>query len=249
MARRSPTTKLSARDSASTSSRTEANWISGTRNNRRNGVLLMKSFLLTIALCSAVLPVLHSFADELAGGCQCGSSTCGHRCPACPKCSHKICTVSVEKTKEEHHCFNVECKEICVPKITLPCWTDAIPFFKCKDKSCECGDKCPTKECCDAPRCGYVKVVKVLKKHEYECDSCGYKWKIEEPCNACPSGACSTGACVTRGQAAPATPASVELRVQQPRAPQQATYHGPAPVVRSLPARSPQQGADLRFAP
>jgi hypothetical protein len=238
----------------------------------------MKTFLMTMALCGALAPALLTLAEEYGCGCQDCRASCGHRCPACPKCSHKICTSCVEKTKEEHHCFNVECKEICVPKITLPCWTDAIPFFKCKDKSCGCGDNCPTKECCDAPRCGYVKVVKVLKKHEYECDSCGYKWTISEPCTACPSGACQsggysaggyapapcatgncpTGACTSGKCSAPVylpdlQPGAYEVLPEQPPVPPQAGQERPAhalPLYTGHPSdQQNQRPVNLRFAP
>lgn len=192
-----------------------------------------------------VLGLLLSASVIIAEDCGCPSgAACGHhRCPACPKCSSKVCFSKVERTKEKNSCFEVECKEICVPAITLPCWTDAIPFLK-KDKSCHshcgCGNNCPTKECCPAPRCGYVKVVKVLKKHEYECDSCGYKWEIQAPC--CESGACGPG-----GSNAAGAPCAEGTHL--PAAPQQQIEAPPVPPqAGGAPATSLYRSADLRFA-
>jgi hypothetical protein len=96
--------------------------------------------------------------------------------------------MSVEPTTQKHHNYTVERKEICVPRITLPRWADLFAFRMRNEQSCKSGsgDKCPTKVCNPAARCGYVKVVNVLKKHEYECDTCGYKWHIEQTCDVCP---------------------------------------------------------------
>lgn len=82
----------------------------------------------------------------------------GRKCPQC----HKTCHVTVEPIKIKKECWDVECEEICIPAITFP-W-----------------EKCTT------PKCGRVISVKKLKIHTYECDGCGYKWKIDQkPCGSC----------------------------------------------------------------
>jgi hypothetical protein len=81
----------------------------------------------------------------------------------CPQCDHSVCHAVPETTKQEKHCWQVECKEICIPAIKWP-WSP----------------------CCEPPRCGKVKMVKVLKKVEYECERCGYRWEIQ--CSPCRRG-------------------------------------------------------------
>jgi len=49
----------------------------------------------------------------------------------------------------------------------------------------------PWQKCCEL-KCGKIKTVRVLKKHEYTCEKCGYKWDIENLCGACPTGNCET---------------------------------------------------------
>jgi hypothetical protein len=82
----------------------------------------------------------------------------GHCCPQCDA----ICVPVPEVQKEKHHCFEVECKTICIPAI-----------------------KWPWQSCCEPPRCGKVKTVKVLKRVEYECEHCGYKWEVQSACGKC----------------------------------------------------------------
>ncbi|MHB0955469.1 MAG: hypothetical protein ACYC0X_03730 [Pirellulaceae bacterium] len=69
----------------------------------------------------------------------------------CPNCHH-VCQFSWEKEKVTKHCWRTECKPICIPTITFP-WQDGC-----------------------APKCARVKYVNVLKKHEYECERCKYKF-------------------------------------------------------------------------
>lgn len=73
----------------------------------------------------------------------------------CPDCGHKICQPEPITTKEKKHCWEIECKDICIPAIKW--WWEP---------------------CCTPPKCGQVKTIKVLKKVEYECEKCGYKWKV-----------------------------------------------------------------------
>jgi len=90
----------------------------------------------------------------------------GHHHDACPECGTAVCLPSIGVVKEKHHRWEVECKQICVPHIRWP-W----------------------QPCCELPKCGHVKNVKVLKRIEYECEKCGCKWDVK--CDGCcPDGSC-----------------------------------------------------------
>lgn len=84
-------------------------------------------------------------APAIAGGIACGR---------CPHCEHRACAPTPTTIVEKKHCWEVECKDICVPKF-----------------------KWPWEKCDSPPPCGRVKTVKELKKVEYECEKCGYKWE------------------------------------------------------------------------
>lgn len=89
-----------------------------------------------------------------AGGCKGGCSGCKAHAGEpiqCPNCA-SFCKVEVETVKEKKTCWEVECKPICIPKVTLP-W----------------------QKCC-TPKCAKMKYVRVLKKEEYECEHCQYKF-------------------------------------------------------------------------
>lgn len=100
--------------------------------------------------------------DQANGACG-SSSYCSRGC--------KYCQLHVETLKVKKHCYNIECKDICIPPVRFP-W----------------------QKCCEL-KCGKIKTVRVLKKHEYKCDKCGYKWTVECSCNACnPGGSCAPAA-------------------------------------------------------
>ena len=89
-----------------------------------------------------------------AGGCQGGCGGCKSHCGEpiqCPNCAN-FCKVEVETIKEKKTCWDVECKLICITKVTLS-W----------------------QKCC-APKCAKMKFVRVLKQEEYECEHCQYKF-------------------------------------------------------------------------
>jgi len=121
-----------------------------------------------------------------------------HGCHSCPDCGCKTCRVERETIKEKKHCWEIECKDVCIPKFKWP-WED----------------------CCCLPECGRVRTVKKLKKVEYECEKCGYKWTIEQVCNGCgqcgqcgpggdggcnADGACADAACEQQGASEEAAP-------------------------------------------
>ena len=80
---------------------------------------------------------------------------CQARCPRC----NVVCCPSTEIEKEKKTAFDVECKWICVPRVRFP-W-----------------------ESCCQPQCAWVRKIHVLKKIEYQCEKCKYKWTATCACN------------------------------------------------------------------
>ena len=76
------------------------------------------------------------------------------KCSQCPQCGEKVCKVRWEPTTVDKHCYEVECKDVCIPRFRWP-W----------------------QMCCD-PKCGRVKTVNVMKKVDYTCKSCGCVWEV-----------------------------------------------------------------------
>ena len=98
-----------------------------------------------------------------AGDLQLG---CIH-CPHCQAC----CTLKAEQVDEERSCWEVECEEICIPRVVFP-WQ---------------------KDCCNpcANNGAVVRKVKRLKSKTYSCPACEYTW---EP-SASHRRPCGCGAC------------------------------------------------------
>jgi hypothetical protein len=116
---------------------------------------LVARFSRSIPALLAALVLGHAvMALARAGGIQ------GH---GCPECGCAVCHPVQVPVKEKQHCWEVECKQICIPAVRWP-W----------------------EKCCE-PRCGKVKTVKVLKRVDYECTKCGYKWEIQAV-DCCPCG-------------------------------------------------------------
>lgn len=118
-----------------------------------------------IAFCLLVLAAA-SGSSLLAGDRCCD----GVETVCCPACDY-VCRFSCEKVTETNHCYNVECKPICIPRVTFP-W----------QKCCEAD--------CGPARCAKVKVVNTLVKKEYECTRCQHKWTPVRKgcCNGCNQG-------------------------------------------------------------
>ncbi len=89
----------------------------------------------------------------------------------CSPCSYTCCpTVKTEKVKK--HCWETECKPVCIPKVQCPLFN----FFR-KDKC----DPCTEVDACGRPLsslCAEVRMVKKLKKVEYECEKCVVEWNV-----------------------------------------------------------------------
>lgn len=91
----------------------------------------------------------------------------GIKCPSC--CDD--CVLSAEKSTETKHCWEVETKTICIPRITFP-WQRC---GGCGNKRCEGKDGCSTPPPLNGAK---SKCVKILVKHEYECTTCKYKFSV-----------------------------------------------------------------------
>jgi len=116
--------------------------------------------LCALLLVAAAAP---SFAQEPAPE----SSASSDAIP-CAACLRKICRTHCEPANETKTCWDIECKDICVPQVQLPCWLRWFePLARCE-----------------------VRTVKVLKEKSYEVDTCAYRWEVETvpagPCVHCP---------------------------------------------------------------
>ena len=153
----------------------------------------MKTICLAIAMALLILPNAMINAAPTTANCGCTStSACGTKACSKVKCSAcgKTCVPELVKTDKTKTCFNVVCKDICIPKVTFP-W----------------------QKCC-TPQSGKVISVRELKKVEYKCPSCEYKWNIVS--TGCSE--CGTAACGCETGTVPAIPAPTVTIKRIPKA-------------------------------
>jgi len=131
-------------------------------------------FMATLFCVTGLIPVSTASSAR--------SSCCDKGIVACPHCAAP-CTPVVKKDEETKHCFGVQCKKLCIPRVTFP-WQKCRASHAC-DSCCadgSCGDRCPP------PRCGRTKTVKVLMQREYKCPVCKYTFEVKTSCS---SGCCA----------------------------------------------------------
>ena len=126
-----------------------------------------------IFVSSAALACLFALASIASWPAlaECDSDSGCSAC--CPRCKLEVGTENVKR-----NFYEVVCKDICIPKVTFP-WQKP-----CSD-SCKGG--CAS-GCCECPvpcKGARIRTVKVLKKYQYECERCKYKWTPEYPCSCC----------------------------------------------------------------
>ena len=103
---------------------------------------------------------------------------------ACTSCSNKVCCTYAKPAKEEKHCWEVECKEICIPAFRWPWEIKQAKNASCTNGGCDAAH-CDGGACngcnggCGPIKCGKVIVVAKLKKVTYECDTCEYEHRME----------------------------------------------------------------------
>ena len=79
---------------------------------------------------------------------------------ACFCCAQKRCELTVSMATEETDCFEVECKDVCIPPVTFP--------WECRPK-----------------KCGRIRSVNVLKTETRERQVCEYTWDVIVICPRC----------------------------------------------------------------
>ena len=82
----------------------------------------------------------------------------------CPHC-HEACYPTVTKGTETRHCWQIQTKAICIPRVSFP-WQ--------LHHAGKGHEGCP-----EPARCGRVKHVSVLVRLEFECPKCQYNWTAE----------------------------------------------------------------------
>lgn len=156
--------------------------------------------LLTLALPAA--------ASAGSGPCSDGCAQVGDYC--CPQPGCRTCVPECRTVKETRHCWCTECEEICIPPVQLPCCR--CLFGGAAANGCNAGGGCCESGCTGCPSCCQrdcckdgllqrlfrrcagcrTRCVKVLKKHEYDCQTTDVEWKVQ-CCGT--GGCCDTGAC------------------------------------------------------
>ena len=124
------------------------------------------SGMILLAITATLISGHRNFAESQVPCYDQTKGVCGNTNYCSQGC--KTCRMHVETLKVKKHCYYIECKDICIPPVRFP-W----------------------QKCCDL-KCGKIKTVRVLKKHNYTCEKCGYKWTVECNCDSCSSGNCVT---------------------------------------------------------
>lgn len=160
-----------------------------------------------------IMAVFTSYAvsDDCAQQC-CESNACGDGCGDCEEC-----VLSVECGKKTKECFDVECKTICIPPVRFP-WQKKLGCEACANgcaggcAQSACADSACPNGCCAPDRKAKTKVVRVLKKFEYECPAVKYIWKPLSKCCAPQPAPAPTPKAAPKPAApkAPPTPPSVQ---------------------------------------
>ena len=120
----------------------------------------------------------------------------GRGCAVCPRCE-TYCEFTAEEAMEENTCWQIECEEICVPRVVFP-WQTKKARHHSRGNCCNaCTTGCGVCTCVNNG--AWVKTIKKLKKHTYECPACKYEWTPKKMCGCGPCGGGNCGACCADG--------------------------------------------------
>ena len=194
--------------------------------------------LLRLAFCLSVVAGSAPFMQ--AGGCTLSQGCCGAE-KACDFCEQPcgVCRPVAKCEPVKKTCYEIECKTICIPAVTLP-WQNGplaglLGGGKCGAASCgSCGASCTAPGPCGAcgtngnckdgfcsDICGEVRAVRTLKKSSKTIgEKLVCEWKHDPNggcgpnghCGACKPGCCNDGIAPPASapvEVAPEPPASV----------------------------------------
>ncbi len=108
------------------------------------------------------------------GRCGQSEAACPNGCRhVCPRCGcEMVCRTYASMEKVKDGCWDVECKDVCIPAVRFP-WQKCAVNSSCDGLSCLPG------------KCGKVRTVQVLKRKDTEKDKCVYEHKVECACGCC----------------------------------------------------------------
>ena len=168
---------------------------------------MLRPRILLGILALTLLSVQFTLAGE---GCakpsSCGEYDCGEAC-------QKVCKPTCEWTKVKKKCWEVECKDVCVPPVKIPSFCEvfksalgmrgtvgALPTRGGSAGCTSCGDSCSgtcgTASCssiagCNNGNClggGRIRTVRVLKGKTTEVEKMVVKWNVEPAEAGCGKG-------------------------------------------------------------
>lgn len=155
----------------------------------------------------------------------CGDSSCanGGSCSGSCCCETVCCPKKVTEEVKKHY-WEVNTEMVCIPGFRFECNWGKDKCCKsngCCDSACGCTDACCSNDnccsdaCCSGgnccgckpncekcpckdpgkPTCGRVRCIKVLEKHDYTCDECGYEWEVKCVRSGRGASRCGKGGC------------------------------------------------------
>lgn len=149
--------------------------------------------------------------DSGAAQPACADDCCNSSNGCC--CGRAVCVPQTDLGEEERPCWNVECKKVAIPAITLP-WEQGgspLTLFNCLrtlthpyKAKCDCSTCGGTLECCDTcqssagcclcgpTRCGTVRVIRVLDEEKQKVPKCETTWEVQcvPCCRGCEPACC-----------------------------------------------------------
>ena len=164
----------------------------------------MRYFIIIFAnlLLIGLLPV-NAMSDTCDGTEGCSSGAC------CPNCQLEIKLEDVKK-----YCYDVGTKTVCIPKVNFPWQVSKHQKGGCDCSGCDgagcdtcCGPDCPVP--CKGAK---VRCARVLKKYEYQCKCCKYKWTPN-------GGGCDSGCCDAAAEPSSEVPQPPEPKEAKPKKP------------------------------
>ncbi|HIK94645.1 MAG TPA: hypothetical protein EYG03_22090 [Planctomycetes bacterium] len=112
------------------------------------------------------------------------------------------CQAECKIVKVTRHCFETECKPICIPPVTLPCCRLKKLFGGAGNDECS-DDACRRNgllhRLCSKLTAGRIRHVNTYSKKEYECGTkCVCEWKVVcRGAGCCELGCCNDGSLCT----------------------------------------------------